>query len=60
MGQETTSIYRRRRPERTDLHLAVRENLELFVETYDERFLDRHGCCPGPTASRSACSPWPR
>jgi len=43
MGQETTSIYRPRRPERTGLHKAVRENLELFLETYDERFLDRHG-----------------
>ncbi len=43
MGQETKGIYRPRRPERTDLHLAVRENLELFLETYDERFLDRHG-----------------
>ena len=43
MGQETKSIYRPRRPERTGLHQAVRENLELFLETYDERFLDRHG-----------------
>jgi len=43
MGQETTSIYRPRRPERSDLHLAVRENLELFLETYDKRFFDQHG-----------------
>jgi len=35
MGQETTSIHRPWRPERTDPHLAVRENLE--------RLLDRHG-----------------
>lgn len=43
MDQGTTNIYRPRRPERTDLHLAVRENLDLFLETYDERFLDQHG-----------------
>jgi ribosomal protein S27E len=47
MGQETTSIYRPRRPEWTGLHLAVRENLELFLETCDERFLDRHGPLAG-------------
>ncbi len=43
MGQDTKSIYRPRLPERTDLHQAVRENLHLFLETYDERFLDQHG-----------------
>jgi hypothetical protein len=43
MGQETTSIYRPRRPERTDQHPAFHENLDLFLETYDERFLDHHG-----------------
>jgi len=43
MDQGTQSIYRPRRPERTDLHLVVRENLDLFIETYDERFLDQHG-----------------
>jgi len=43
MDQGTTNIYRPRRPERTDLHLAVRENLDLFLESYDERFLDQHG-----------------
>jgi len=32
MDQGTASIYRPRRPERTDLHLAVRENLELFLD----------------------------
>jgi hypothetical protein len=36
-------IYRPRRPERTDLYQAVSENLELFHETYDERFLEQHG-----------------
>ncbi len=40
MDQGTTIIYRPRRPERTDLHLAVRQNLELFCDSYDERFLD--------------------
>ena len=49
MDQTSTSIYRPRRPERSDLHLAVRENLELFLETYDERFLDQHG----PLTSRA-------
>ncbi len=43
MGQATPSIYRPRRPERTDLHPAVRENLDLFLETYYERFFDQHG-----------------
>jgi hypothetical protein len=43
MDQTPTSVYRPRRPQRTDLHLAVRENLDLFLETYDERFLDQHG-----------------
>jgi len=43
MCQERENIYRPRHPERSDLHLAVRDNLELFIETYDERFLDRHG-----------------
>ncbi len=43
MDQGTTNIYRPRRPEQTDLHLAVRENLDLFLETYDEQFLDQHG-----------------
>jgi len=43
MDQATTGIYRPRRPERTDLHLAVRENLDLFLEAYDEQFLDQHG-----------------
>jgi len=41
MGQETTNIYCPQRPKRTDFHLAVRENLDLFLGTYDERFLDR-------------------
>jgi hypothetical protein len=43
MDQAATSIYRPRRPERTDLHQIVRENLDLFLESYDERFLDQHG-----------------
>lgn len=43
MDQSPTSTYRPRRPERSDLHQTVRENLELFLETYDERFLDPHG-----------------
>ncbi len=37
MGQDTKSIYRPRRPERTDLHLAIRENLDLFLDTYEHR-----------------------
>ena len=39
----TTAIYRPRRPETTDLYRAVAENLQLFYETYDERFLAQHG-----------------
>ncbi len=37
------SIYRPRRPERTDLHLAIRENLRLFCPNYDVRFFDQDG-----------------
>jgi hypothetical protein len=40
MDQSATSTYRPRRPEQTDLHLAVRENLKLFCDTRDERFLE--------------------
>lgn len=43
MDQGTRSIYRPRRPERTDLHQVVRENLEPFFEIYDEQFLDQNG-----------------
>lgn len=43
MDQCATKIYSPRRPERTDLHKAVSENLELFYEIYDERFLDQNG-----------------
>lgn len=50
MDQDTKSIYRPRRPERIDLHLAVRENLQLSCDTYDERFLDQHG----PLTARTA------
>ncbi len=42
-------IYRRRRPETTPLYRAVSENLELFYDTYDERFLTQHG----PLTSRA-------
>jgi len=44
-------IYRRRRPETTDLYKAVNENLEPFYDAYDHRFLDQHG--PLPSAARS-------
>ncbi len=43
MDQGAPNIYRPRRPERTDLHLAIRENLDLFFDAYDEQFLDQHG-----------------
>ena len=43
MDLDKQSIYRPRQSERTDLHLAIRENLDLFLDTYDERFLDQHG-----------------
>ncbi|MEE8410564.1 MAG: transposase zinc-binding domain-containing protein, partial [Myxococcota bacterium] len=36
-------VYARRRPETTDLYRAVAENLDLFLDTYDERFLTQHG-----------------
>ncbi len=43
MASCTPGIYRRRHPETTDLYRAVAENLRVFYETYDERFLDQHG-----------------
>ncbi len=38
--------YARRRPEPSDFYRAVAENLDLFYQTYDERFLDQHGPLP--------------
>ncbi len=45
----TPRVYARRRPETTDLYRAVAENLDLFYETYDDRFLTQHG----PLTSRA-------
>ena len=36
-------VYARRRPETTDLYRAVAENVDLFYDTYDDRFLTQHG-----------------
>jgi len=36
-------VYRRRRPLDTPLYQAVSENLETFLEAYEERFLERYG-----------------
>jgi hypothetical protein len=44
--------YRRRRPETSHLYRAVAENLDLFYETYDQRFLEQHGPL-SPTARRT-------
>ena len=44
-------IYRRRRPESTDLYQAVRENLEPFYDAYDHGFIEQHG--PLPPVARS-------
>jgi hypothetical protein len=43
MASVALPIYRRRRPERTDLYQAVELNLNLFFDLYDERFLTQHG-----------------
>jgi hypothetical protein len=38
-----TRVYRPRQPQATQLYRAVRDNIELFYDTYDERFLAQHG-----------------
>lgn len=43
------AVYKPRRPERTALYRAVAENLDLFYERYDDRFLEQHG----PLSSRA-------
>ena len=50
--QSVTGIYRQRRPETTALYRIVAENLDLFYEVYDERFLAQHG--PLPAYARHA------
>jgi hypothetical protein len=41
--------YSRRRPEKTQLYQAVAQNLELFYEHYDARFIEHYG----PLSARS-------
>ncbi len=36
-------FYRRRRPETTPLYKIVSENLETFIDTYEDRFLECYG-----------------
>ncbi len=39
----STAVYEPRRPEKTAFYRAVSDNLDLFYERYDDRFLDQHG-----------------
>lgn len=43
VGIPSPQTYRPRRPEKTDLFQAVVQNIDLFYEVYDERFLAQHG-----------------
>ena len=42
----TPSIYRPRKPQQTDLYRLIEQNLDLFYEVYDERFLVQYGPLP--------------
>jgi hypothetical protein len=52
LNSDSPHVYRRRRPETTDLYKAVQENIQTFYDTYDHRFLDQHGPLP-QVASRT-------
>jgi len=40
---EIRGLYKRRRPEKTDLYKLLLDQLETFFAHYDKRFLQRHG-----------------